>query len=80
MRLKKIEEEERKERERRNKPPANKRKADQISQPPRADNMATAFADDYVESVEEINKKIAIETEQKKKEVKKANKKMAGFL
>jgi len=33
-----------------------------------------------VESVEEINKKIAIETEQKKKEVKKANKKMAGFL
>jgi len=37
-----IEEEERKERERRNKPIASKRKADQMSEAPRGDNMANA--------------------------------------
>ena len=37
-------------------------------------------ADDYVENVEEINKKIAIENELKQKELKKAKKGKIGFL
>jgi len=37
-------------------------------------------ADDYVENVEEINKKIAIDNELKQKELKKAKKSKAGFL